>query len=113
MDREVTSREKFEILLTLIQTLGLLDNIRGYGIHVCVLNVELRSRITILEFTIFVHFSLFSMMPLIDRAVPRKFSWVVLSLHVPTKMGVANDRWACPIKFDMLYTMKLWRYGKA
>ena len=28
------------------------------------------------------------------RAVPRKFSWGVLSLHVLTNMGVADDRWA-------------------
>ena len=37
----------------------------------------------------------------------------LLSLHVLTKKGVADDIWAWPIKFAMLYTMKLWRYGKA
>ena len=47
------------------------------------------------------------------RAVPRKFSWGVLSLRVPTKMGVADDRGAWPIIFFVFYTMKLWRYGKA
>ena len=37
----------------------------------------------------------------------------VLSLRVPTIMGVADDIWAWPIKFGVLYAMKLWRYGKA
>ena len=37
----------------------------------------------------------------------------MLSLRVPTKKGVADDRWAWPIKFAMLYRMKLWRYDKA
>ena len=37
----------------------------------------------------------------------------VLSLHVPTKMGAADDRWAWSIKFAVLYTMKLWRCDKA
>ena len=36
----------------------------------------------------------------------------VLSLRVPTKMGVADERWGWPIKFSVLYTMKLCRYGK-
>ena len=29
------------------------------------------------------------------------------------KMGVAGDRWAWSTKSDILYTRKLWRYGKA
>ena len=37
----------------------------------------------------------------------------VLSSHVPTKIGVADDRWAWSIRFGVLYTMKLWRYDKA
>ena len=47
------------------------------------------------------------------RAVPRKFSWGVLSFHLLTKMGVADDIWGWSIKFGVLYAMKLWRYGKA
>ena len=42
------------------------------------------------------------------RAVPRKFSWGVLCLRVPTKMGVADARWVWLIKFAVLYAMKLW-----
>ena len=47
------------------------------------------------------------------RAIPRNFSWGALSLRLPTKVGVVDDRWPWPIKFAVLYTMELWRYGKA
>ena len=38
----------------------------------------------------------------------------IVSNHLMgTKMGMTDDRWAWSIQFGLLYTMKLWRYGKA
>ena len=37
----------------------------------------------------------------------------VFNLCVPTKMGVVGDIWAWSIKFRVLYTLKIWRDGKA
>ena len=47
------------------------------------------------------------------RAVPRNFSWVGVKLVCADKMGVVGDIWAWSIKFRVLYTMKIWRDGKA